>query len=277
VFLNALLLGVAAAIDPALVGAVAFMLTRRDPKRLLAVYLLGGFGISMAAGVVVLFVLKDVGANKHSSAPPEIEIAVGALLLLAAVLVGTGVSARLRERVQARRRTPDEDDLSSEQAERGTDPSVVGAGSTAAATADVEATAEAQSDIADKLDALEGVPVLRKLVPPMRRALEAESPWVAWVAGVAVGLPGAYYLAAIALILKSGSAPAAQVAALLVFNLALFAMVWIPLAGYLVAPAATKTRVESLSAWAHTHRRLVIAVVAGLIGAYLIVVGISKL
>lgn len=61
------------------------------------------------------------------------------------------------------------------------------------------------------------------------------------------------------------------------FGVTLFAMVWILLAGYLVAPAATKTRVERLSAWAHTHRRLVIAVVAGLIGSYLIIVGVSKL
>jgi hypothetical protein len=67
------------------------------------------------------------------------------------------------------------------------------------------------------------------------------------------------------------------VAALLVFNLALFAMVWIPLVCYLVAPAATKTGVESLGAWAHTHRRLVIAIVAGVIGAYLVIVGLAKL
>lgn len=274
-FFNALLLGVAAALDPVLIGSVAFMLTRREPKRLLAVYLVGGFGISMIAGVVVLFVLKDVGANKGSSVPPEIEIAVGALLLLAAVLVGTGQSARLRERVQGRRGPPEEGDL--QTAALATDPPGVAAGSGAPATDDGEATAEAQSDIVEKLTALEGVPVLRKLVPRMRRALEADSPWVAWIAGVAIGMPSAYYLAAIALILKSGGAPAAQVAALVIFNLALFAMVWIPLAGYLVTPTATKARVESLSAWAHTHRRLVIAVVAGLIGAYLIIVGITKL
>ena len=54
-------------------------------------------------------------------------------------------------------------------------------------------------------------------------------------------------------------------------------MVWIPLVGYLVAPKATTTRVHSLSAWAHTHRRLVIAVLAGVIGTYLIIVGITKL
>jgi hypothetical protein len=275
-FFNALLLGAAAAMDPALIGAVAFMLTRRRPRRLLAVYLVGGFGISMIAGVVVLFVLKNVGANTSSSVPPEIEIAVGVVLLLAAVLVATGLSARLRERLQARRGRRDDGDLSGGTAARAADPPVAGPASSAA-TAAVDAGAGAQSEIGEKLAALEGVPVVRKLVPRMRRALEAESPWVAWAAGVAVGFPSAYYLAAIALILKSGGAPAAQVAALLVFNLALFAMVWIPLVCYLVAPAATKTRVAGLSAWAHTHRRLAIAVVAGLIGAYLIIVGITKL
>jgi hypothetical protein len=274
-FFNVLLLGVAAAIDPVLIGAVAFMLTRRSPKRLLSVYLVGGFGISMIAGVVVLFVLKDVGANSHSTVPPVIDIVVGALALVAAVLVGTGLSARLRQRVQAHRATPDGGG-SGETEALATDPPAVDAGSTATPT-EAAAIADTKSDIANKLDALEQVPVLRRLVPRLRRALEEESPWVAWIAGVAIGMPSAYYLAAIALILKSGSAAATQVAALVVFNLVLFAIVWIPLAGYLVAPTATQTRVESLSAWAHAHQRLVIAVVAGVIGAYLIVIGITKL
>jgi hypothetical protein len=190
--------------------------------------------------------------------PPAVDIAVGALLVLAAVLVGTGLAARLRARLQARRGTPDE-------------------GEGSAATADVDAGAHAQSEIGQKLAALEGVPVVRKLVPPMRRAVEAESPWVAWIAGVALGFPSGYYLAAIALALKSGSPPSAQVATLLVFNIALFAMVWIPLAGYLVAPAATEARMARFHTWAHTHRRLVIALVAVLIGAYLIILGITKL
>jgi hypothetical protein len=275
-FLNVLLLGVAAAIDPVLIGAVAFMLTRRSPKRLLFVYLVGGFGISMIAGVVVLFVLKDVGANKHSTVPPVIDIVIGALALVAAVLVGTGLSARLRERVKAHRGTPEEGGGSSETEALATDPPAIDAGSTATPT-EAAAIADTKSDIQAKLDAFEQVPVVRRLVPRLRRALEEESPWVAWIAGVAVGMPSAYYVAAIALILKSGSAAATQVAALVVFNLALFAVVWIPLAGYLVAPAATQTRVESLSAWAHEHRRLVIAVVAGVIGTYLIIIGITKL
>ena len=276
-FFNVLLLGVVSAIDPALIGAVGFMLRGHRPKRLLLVYFVGGFGISMIAGVVVLFVLKDVGANKSSSVPPVIDIAVGALAVVAAVLVGTGLSARLRDRVQARRGTPlDGGDVSSETEALTADGRTVGAGATATAT-EVESVADARSHIAGKLDGLERVPVLRRVVPRLRRALEEESPWVAWIAGVAVGLPGAYYLAALALVLKSGSAPASQVAALVVFNLALFAIVWIPLAGYLVRPAATEARLESVSAWSHAHRRLVIAVVAGIIGAYLIIVGVTKL
>jgi hypothetical protein len=34
-------------------------------------------GISLIAGLVALFVLKDIGANRSSSVPPGIEIAVG--------------------------------------------------------------------------------------------------------------------------------------------------------------------------------------------------------
>jgi hypothetical protein len=139
------------------------------------VYLIGGFGISMIAGVMVLFVLKDVGANKRSSVPPGIEIAVGALLLLCAVLVGTGLSARLLERVQTPRSKPGEGRRASDRVELGTDP-VVAARSTIPATAEIDSRPETQSDIGEKLASLEGRPVLRKLVPPMRRALETESP-----------------------------------------------------------------------------------------------------
>jgi len=276
-FFNVLLLGVVSAIDPALIGAVGLILRGHSPKRLLVVYFVGGFGISMIAGVVVLFVLKDVGANKSSSVPPVIDIVVGALALVSAVLVATGLSARLRDRVQARRGTRlDGGDVPSETEALPADRTAVSAGPTATAEG-VESVADTQSHIGAKLDALERVPVLRRVVPRLRRALEEESPWVAWIAGIVVGLPGGYYLAALALVLKSGNAAATQVAALVVFNLALFAIVWIPLAGYLVRPAATQARLESLGTWAHAHRRLIIAVVAGVIGAYLIIVGVTKL
>ena len=90
-------------------------------------------------------------------------------------------------------------------------------------------------------------------------------------------MPSAYYLAAIAVILKAGPAPAVQVAAVLAFNAVAFAIVLIPLFGYVAAPDATRTRVNTLHDWIGAHQRLFIAVLAGGIGAYLVIVGISKL
>lgn len=239
-FWNCLLLGAVAGVDPARMGAVAFMLTRKGPLRLLVAYFVGGFGVSLAVGVVVLFLLKDVGIGGGSSVPPEIEIAVGALSLIVAVVVGSGLSERFGK--------PQE-----------------------------KLPAQAEDAGVDKLAAVEKVPGLGKLAPRVKEALASESPWLAWIAGVAIGLPSAYYLGAIAIILKSGVAAGTQVAALLVFNAIAFAIVVIPIFGYLAQPDATRERVSAANVWVAEHRRLTIAALAGGIGAYLLVVGMSKL
>ena len=256
-----MLLGVVAGLQPPLIAAVAYMLSRRRPVRLLSVYLLGGMVLSLIVGVVVLFVLKEVGVNRGSSVPPEIEIAVGALALVIAVLVGTGVAGRVRDRVQAR----------------------VGPGAKAPPQSNAE-SADAGGAVAvdeppwmEKLAQAEKVPGLGKLVPRVHDAIANESPWIAWAAGVAIGMPTPYYVAAIAIILKAGVSTGTQVAALLVFNVAAFALVLYPLVDYLRAPEATQERVEGLQAWVSSHERLAITVVAALIGAYLVIIGITKL
>jgi hypothetical protein len=249
-FPNVALLGVVAAIDPGGIGAVAFFLSRRDPRRLLLAYLVGGMGVSLIAGVVALFVLKDVGAGSSSSVPPGIEIAVGALAL--AGVVGSGLSARIGTRLKSRR------------AARQTSGDGDRSGTGEAAGGETHARSG-------------GVPGIEKLPPRLRGALENESPWVAWIAGVAYGMPGAYYLAAIAIVLKSGSAPPAQVAAVRVFNVLLLSAAIVPLVAYARAPEATQTEVEGLQKWVGAHQRLVVACVAGVIGAYLVVIGITKL
>jgi Sap, sulfolipid-1-addressing protein len=267
-FWNVLLLGAVAGFDPARIGAVAFILSRTRPVRLLVAYFVGGFGVSLIAGVVVLFVLKDVGAGKSSSVPPEIEIAVGALALVVAALVGSGLAARVRDRVNARRAAAD-----------GTaglrDPGGPAATEQPDGTRELVATKEPPG--MEKLAALEKVPGLGKLAPRVQGALASESPWLAWIAGVAIGLPSAYYLAAIAVILKAGPAAATQVAAVLVFNVVAFAAVVIPLVGYLLAPDATRARVEAFYDWVGAHQRLVVTALAGGVGAYLVIVGITKL
>jgi Sap, sulfolipid-1-addressing protein len=90
-------------------------------------------------------------------------------------------------------------------------------------------------------------------------------------------MPTAYYLAAIAAILKSGVGTAEQIGALLVFNLIAFAVAEIPLVSFAIAPDATRARLDQLNKWISTHQRLVITTVAVIVGVYLILVGFSKL
>jgi hypothetical protein len=240
-----LLMAVVAGVDPARIAAVVFILSRTKPMALLLAYFVGGFGLSLVIGAVVVFVLKGVGVGQKSSVPPEIEIAVGVLALLAAVLVGTGLAARLRDRVQARH------------------PKANGTAARASA--------------AGERPGIEQLPGFDRLPPRAQNALKSESPWVAWIAGLAVGMPTAYYLAAIAAILKSGVAVSTQVGALFVFNVVAFALAEIPMVSFLAAPEATRTRLDQLYDWMNAHHRLVVATLAGVVGVYLLLIGISKL
>jgi len=238
-----LLMAVVAGLDPVRIGAVAYILTRPKPMRLLTAYFVGGFGVSLIVGGVIVFVLEEANVGKSSSVPPEIEVAVGALALLVSVLVATGVAGRLRDRAEARKAH------GSEQA----------------------SAAEGEKSGIEKL------PGFEKLPQRAQDALRSESPWIAWIAGVAVGMPTAYYLAAIASILKSGVGTGGQIGALLVFNLIAFAVAEVPLVSFTIAPEATRTRLDQLYQWVSTHQRVVIATLAGIVGVYLLAVGISKL
>jgi len=97
------------------------------------------------------------------------------------------------------------------------------------------------------------------------------------VAGLAVGMPTAYYLAAIAAILKSGSSAGGQIAALVVFNVIAFAQAEVPIVSFLIAPDTTRSRIAKISTWVSSHQRMVITTLAGVVGIYLVIVGISKL
>jgi hypothetical protein len=213
--------------------------------RLLVAYYVGGFGVSLIVGGVIVFVLGEAGIGKKSSVPPEIEIAVGALALVVAALVGSGVAARVRDRAQARHPSGHGDEE--------------------------PASADGQPHGVEKL------PGFEKLPQRAQDALRSESPWIAWIAGVAVGMPTAYYLAAIAAILKSGVGTGGRVGALLVFNFVAFAVAEIPLVSYAIAPDATRARLEQTYQWVTTHQRLVITTLATIVGVYLLIVGISKL
>ena len=240
-----LLMAAVVAVDPAQVGAVAYILSRARALRLLLAYFIGGFGVSLIAGAVVVFVLDGVGVGQGSSIPPEIEIGVGAVVLVFAALVGAGVADRVRDRAKSKRASGK--------------------------------VAETLEDAGDGGPSLEKLPGYDKLPHRLRDALDNDSPWLAWAYGVAFGIPSAYYLAAIAAILKSGAETPTQIAALLVFSLVAFAVAEIPLVSFAIAPEATRGRIDQLYAWVSTHQRLVVTILASIVGVYLILIGISKL
>jgi Sap, sulfolipid-1-addressing protein len=109
------------------------------------------------------------------------------------------------------------------------------------------------------------------------RALGHDSLWIAWAAGAAYSAPGAYYLAGLALLAKLNASTTTNVVAILGFNLIQFALIELPLAGLLLAPDRARSLTEKLNSWMTAHRRLLIVIVAGASGAYLLISGLSDL
>ena len=109
------------------------------------------------------------------------------------------------------------------------------------------------------------------------RALGHDSLWIAWAAGAAYSWPGAEYIAGLALLAKLNASPAANVAAILGFNLVMFALIELPLLGLALLPDRTRALTEKLNTWMTAHRRTLIVIVAGAGGAYLLISGLTDL
>ena len=68
-----------------------------------------------------------------------------------------------------------------------------------------------------------------------------------------------------------------QVAALVVFNVIAFAQAEVPIVSFLVAPDATRRRIELLYRWVSSNQRVVVTILAGIVGSYLVIIGVGKL
>jgi hypothetical protein len=106
---------------------------------------------------------------------------VGVFALVVAVVVAGGVVGRVRSRIRRR---------------------------AAARGAATETGAE------EAWRGIERLPAFQKLPQPVQNAVLGESAWVACIAGVAVGIPSVYYLAAIAAILAADARLTSSIAAL---------------------------------------------------------------
>ena len=91
-----LVLAAVAATDPLRIGVVAFMLSRSRPRRLLLPFFLVAFIANVVVGAAVVFVFKrTTGDGDGPGMPPGLEVGIGCLALLIAVLSVTGVLERL--------------------------------------------------------------------------------------------------------------------------------------------------------------------------------------
>lgn len=107
--------------------------------------------------------------------------------------------------------------------------------------------------------------------------VRGSSPWFSGAMGVAIALPSIDYVALLVLIATSGATPLNQVGMLITFVTVANTVVAIPIASFLVAPDATRTRLEAMRTWVQTRTRRDVALVLTFAGVALVVLGATGL
>jgi hypothetical protein len=218
------LLAFTAALNPTLLAAVTFMLSRPSAGQLMLGYLLGAMVTSMSCGLLIVLALdgssRFTGTAEHTI-NPLLDVALGVLVLVVAFIAGTGRAKRLTARRE-----------------------------------------RARTQKADK--------------PPPRwqRALDRGSARVGCVVGLMLTLPGASYLAALALIGKENLSTPAIVLTVLAFNVIMLLLLEVPLLGFAIAPDRTSAMVQRCSGWLRRRGGRIALVAAVLIGVALVVRGL---
>ncbi|HEY2258883.1 MAG TPA: GAP family protein [Solirubrobacteraceae bacterium] len=100
-----LLFSITAMANPTLVAVTSVMLLLPSPKKLMLGYLIGAMAMSITLGIVIVFGERNAGlvaAGKHSI-NPAIDVALGGILLLIALVLRTGRDEPVRERRRERK------------------------------------------------------------------------------------------------------------------------------------------------------------------------------
>jgi Sap, sulfolipid-1-addressing protein len=110
--------------------------------------------------------------------------------------------------------------------------------------------------------------------PWTQRLLARGSVPIVFFAGLAVNLPGAAYLVALKDIAAAHDPTAKVVALVVAFNLIMFLLAEIPLAGLYLAPEPTVARVHRVNAWFSANGRSIAVVLCVVLGVFLIARGL---
>jgi Sap, sulfolipid-1-addressing protein len=102
---HVLVFAVTAALNPTLVAAATVMMLLDHPVRLMLGYLLGALMTSITLGLVIVYALKGSStvSTTQNTISPGVDLALGAILLVGAAVLGTGRDKQIAERRQARK------------------------------------------------------------------------------------------------------------------------------------------------------------------------------
>ncbi|AKN18171.1 GAP family protein [Mycobacterium haemophilum] len=239
VFVLALLV----AADPVRIGVALLLISRQRPMRNLLGYWLGALIASSALTVGLLTGLRGfapafaegVNSVAASSTGRHVQIVVGLLVLLLAVLVAVGFPTHLR------------------------------------ASVPVPAVGVAPAGLLNPGRPT----ALSRLLGRARGLLDGPSFRVAFVVGMSGTPPAVEWLVAVAAILASGASIGMQVSAAIGFILVTLAVVEMPLVAYLVKPAQTQVVMLQLHSWVRSRRRQILAVLLAVAGAFAVASGMG--
>lgn len=92
-WITLLAMAVAVSLEPFRIGMTILMINRPRPGLQLLAFLAGGFAMGVTVGLIVLFILRPAMGSAHFTLP-RVQILVGIVLLINAVVVATGVIGR---------------------------------------------------------------------------------------------------------------------------------------------------------------------------------------
>jgi hypothetical protein len=110
--------------------------------------------------------------------------------------------------------------------------------------------------------------------PWSHRLMQRDSLGLTFAVALALNLPGAMYLVALKDIAESSADAARQILWIVLYNLIMFALVEIPILGYVFAPDRTRERVEAFNEWLGGHSRQIAAGLCGMAGVVLFARGL---
>jgi len=219
------LLALGSAMFPLLLAIVLVLLTADNPPKLLAGYLIGGYPVSFAWGVLMILVLEKTNLASHTSNRkfgPGVDIAIGVLAIVVAILL---------ERLRRKRRV------------------------------DPNSHVPRQGSGNARVDAI----------------LDRGS--IKWMIllGAVLSMPSPFYISAAKDMAQQDPSWSTRIGILIVFNIIVFLLVWVPLVSYLVSPGGTRRAVGGLNLWLQANLLRVGVLIAIALGIYEIIRGLTSL